>query len=235
MQFPNPFKNLLRKSKDVHELIEETKGGKKKSASPAAPVPTEKVTGFFRGMRQRRVDVTALAKQFDSIGNLPDPSERLLLYKEIQDTCNGMLAQATGGSVLPALGTGLGGIAMLFAGASTFNPLLFAGGIFTAGAGAGMLSKGSKPKKWTMSPALNKDRQSLVVLAVKTREAIEEIVVREALVNIAKSPHFDEVTVAFPALKDRFLAAAAKEKIIQDSRPSQPKQDKPHDGGNRRN
>jgi len=211
MKIPNPFKNFRHKSKDIHDLV-------KRAEVPPPPV---KISGPLRWMSRRRGDVAALMKKFEDIRQVRDPGERLIQYKGLQESCGRMLEKITGKTVLPAVGTGAGGVFLTLTALAILDPLLLVGGLVTTGAGLGMLGKGSsKPRKWTLSPALSKDCDALADIITKTNGAMEDIVVGEPLLNIAQSPYFNEATASFPALKDRFLLSAAKEKIIHESRPS---------------
>lgn len=216
MAFSNPFnkffKNKKAETKDTGDHSKLVKDVMDKDFVPA----TQKIKGLFKGMRQRRADVEGFARKFEDIKRLPDPGARLIEFKNLQDSCVKKLAKITGTTLPAGIGTSLGGVAMTFAGLSILNPMLFFGGLFVMGAGGGIVARGSAPSKSTLSPALRKDYAALESLIEKTTVSINDIVSDEPLLNIAKSPFFDRATVAFPALKDRFLTAAIRENLLRD-------------------
>lgn len=228
MAFSNPFKKLFKGKKneenDSAPRPEVIKNPSDQAFVPAAP----KIKGLFKGMRQRRADVEGFARKFEDIKRLPDPGARLIELKDLQESCIKKLADITGTTLPAGIGTTVGGAALTFVGLASLNPALLLGGLFVTGAGGGIISRGATPSKWTLSPALMKDYETLEALIDKTGKAINKIVAEEPLLNIAKSPFFDRATVAFPALKDRFLTAAVKEKLLADglqkleNRPSDP-------------
>lgn len=218
-----------KKETDIRDLV---KKEAKKDGKPEAPKEVPKATGLFKRMRQRRLDVNALIDKFHAIEKMTDPAERLMEYKAIREACGEMLKAMNKNSKLPAIGTTLSGLAMTGASIPTLNPFLAAGGLFTMGAGFGLLIEDSemtkkedekaKPNKWSVSPALTKDYKAIANLVVKLDTNIDTILKKEDLVNIAKSPRYDEAIMAFPSLKDRFQAAIAKEKVLQDNKPAEP-------------
>lgn len=216
MKFTNPFK----KSKDVRDLA-----GRPEDAGS----PEER--DFFMplmGMRQRRAAVTALVKRFDAIEHVSDPADRLVQYGELKGACDRMAVTMMG---VPGVGVQASGMFMIGAAVALMNPALFIGGVITARRGSKLISTNDKPKKWTISPALSRDCKTLAGLAAKVDDAIKTIITREPLLNIAQSPRFEEATAAFPALKDRFLAAAARDRLMQDDSRERIKRHKPDGDG----
>ncbi|MEZ0224522.1 MAG: hypothetical protein ACAH83_08215 [Alphaproteobacteria bacterium] len=160
--------------------------------------------------------VEKLAQAYKDVGKIADPIERLLGYRDTAASAAELHSTLDISRMYPAL---CGVLAFTYFGISaaavvTFLPLAPFFGMM-GGMTAWMMAKVVAACYGFSDDAMAKAES----LRVKSQGAIDDLTQNIDARNLPHSSHFDKVMTNFPALKERFVAAAARE-ILQKPAPA---------------
>lgn len=163
----------------------------------------------LRKMLDRSDQIAALNESIDATEKMSDAGERLLRFREIRSELHGLQADVQSKSARVTLPALLGAACCIIGGGITANPIV-------AGAGFALMF-GTVGLSIIMSSA----NYTTLWDAVERCEKLEkELLANVAMKDIAQSAKFETVMQTYPALKEKFMLAANREKVLSAEEPA---------------
>lgn len=164
--------------------------------------------------------IEKLTHAYEAVGKIADPIERLLGYRDTEASASELHSTLDINRMYPAL---CGALAFGYFGISAIAVVSFLPVAPFIGIAAGMATWAASKMVAAFFGFSDAALARAESLRLRSQGAMDDIVQNLDARNLPHSSHFDKVMKNFPALKERFMAAASRE-ILQKASPALQKQ-----------